>query len=114
MRTPPNPSSDNCSELSDPGIMSEDRAAFDSRFHEVTDAELRMFQRVKALLDADWKHDVLWTHPMVDGEHNMAAAEMWQSGFMNTSPPRSKPYMGDQVEPEGTDPEAPQKQTKGH
>jgi len=49
MRIPPRPSDDNVIYPSDRGIMSEDRAAFDSRFHEVTDEELRLFQISKGV-----------------------------------------------------------------
>jgi hypothetical protein len=102
MRVPPRPSDDNVIYPSDRGIMTEDRAAFDSRFHEVTDEELRLFQRLKALRDAGWEYsEHLWQHPAVPGEHNLASAEMHQMGFLNTSPPRSKPYMGNTPEPEG-------------
>ncbi len=80
MRIPPRPTDDNVIYPSDRGIMSEDRAAFDSRFHEVTDEELRLFQRKQEGWTWSWLGG--WVRPILEVK-------------------RSKPYMDDTPEPLG-------------
>ena len=98
----PKPSSDNYGSPSDAGIMGEDYRLDQARFQEAPPAKV-IRQRMQRLLDAGWKHDRLWTHSMVAGEHNFSAAEMHQQTLgMLVTPKRSKPYIDDDTaEPEG-------------
>ena len=98
----PKPSSDNYGAPSDAGIMGEDYRLDQARFQEAPPARV-IRQRMQRLLDAGWKHDILWTHQEIAGEHNFSAAEMHQEAMgMLVTPKRSKPYIDDDTaEPEG-------------
>jgi len=98
----PKPSSDNYGSPSDAGIMGEDYRLDQARFQEAPPAKV-IRQRMQRLLDAGWKHDILWTHQEIAGEHNFSAAEMHQEAMdMLVTPKRSKPYIDDDTaEPEG-------------
>ena len=99
----PKPSSDNYGAPSDAGIMGEDYRLDQARFQEAPPAKV-IRQRMQRLLDAGWKHDILWSHQEIAGEHNFSAAEMWQGNIEKAEErvKRSKPYIDDDTaEPEG-------------
>ena len=81
----PKPTSDNYGSPSDAGIMGEDYRLDQARFQEAPPAKV-IRQRMQRLLDAGWKHDILWTHQEIAGEHNFSAAEMHQEA-MDKAPP---------------------------